>query len=83
MMRLRNGKNEKESKRSERCPEARQSLGNFDSGAELVKRQCWSRRTTKKNRGSDKHAVKRAGQRKQLNGGNPRKVEAAKRGRQN
>ena len=52
-----------------------------DSGAELAKCQCCSRRTTKKLGGSGENATRSADQRKQLERENPSKMEAAQRGR--
>ena len=80
-------KKEKESKISE-TPRSEANLGEVwevvlspsDGEAELAMRQCCSRRATQ-NRGSDKDATRRA-PRKQLDGGNTKKVEAAKRRRQ-
>ena len=54
-----------------------------DYGAQLARRQCCSRRTTKKNGGRDEDATTSADQRKLMDGGNPKKVEADKSGGQN
>ena len=51
----------------------------LDYGTELARRQCHSRRTTKKDGGNDENATRSADQRKQLDGGSLKKVEAAKR----
>ena len=54
------------------------ALSPLDSGAELAKCQCCSRRTTKKNGGSDEDATRSADLRKQEVGESPQKVEVAK-----
>ena len=55
------------------------ALSPLGCGEELAKRQYCSRRTTKKNGGSDEDATRIADQRKQVDGGNTKKVETAKR----
>ena len=82
---MRKGKKEKESKRSDRRSKARKTLevwevalSPFDSGAELANRQCCSRRTTKKNGGSDEDATRSADQRKQMDGGNTKRCNQPK-----
>ena len=87
---MKKGKTEKKSKRSERRPkrgkpwEIREmALSPLDYETELAERQCGSRRTTKKDGGSDEDAKRSADPRKQMDGGCPKKVEAAKRGGQN
>ena len=49
----------------------------------MAQSQCCSTRTTKKNGGSEENATKSTDQRKQMEGENTQKVEAAKMGRQN
>ena len=44
------------------------ALSLSDFGSELAKRQCYSRRTIKKNGGSDEDATRSADQWKQING---------------
>ena len=83
-------KKKKESKRSERQPKARQTLGIFGKwlflllnlGQHWLWSQCGSRRTTKKDGRGDEDAARSADQREQMDRGNPTKVEAAKRRRQ-
>ena len=53
----------------------------FDCGTELAKRRCRSRRTTKRDGGSDEDATRSADQRKQMDGGNPQKVDGSHMGR--
>ena len=80
-MRMKKGQEDKESRRSVRRPKARQILEKFAkwrflfliSGAELAKRQSCSRRTTKKNGGSNENGTRSADQRKQMDGGSTKK----------
>ena len=64
-------------KRGKPCEVWAVALCPSDYGAELAERQCCSR-TTKKNGGSDEDATRSADQRKQVDGGNTKKVEEAK-----
>ena len=85
-------KGEKEGKQKKcKTPQSDTNLGEIwelalsplDSGEDLAKCQCCSRRTTKKNGGSAEIATRSAEQKKQMDGGNTQKVEAAKRRGQN
>ena len=73
------------SKKSERRPKRDEPWGSLgsgslsDHGTELVERECRSRRTTQEDGGSDEDATRSADQREQMDAGNLKKVEAARR----
>ena len=77
MLRMQEGRMEKESQRRERRPKARQTLERFwevafspfATGAELAMCYCCSRRTAEKDGGDGEDAAGGAGKRRQMGGG--------------
>ena len=86
-MRMKKDEKEEESRRSVRRPKARQTLGKLGKWLFLilVLVQHWlsvsaaAEGPQRKNGGSDENATRSAEQRKQRDGGSPKKVEAANR----